>query len=145
MRAKTSSAGQMALRNTSAMQFKITKRDKDYAAMTKSAIEIEMVDILTSILNMSLEPVQVISILEEIPMEKMPRMQQETTGYGKQITFLKKEGKPFSQKSDCYSFLIEESCGEILIKDGMIIEKVRFRNLKLKEYLWEFANLLFDI
>ena len=40
---------------------------------------------------------------------------------------------------------MEESMGQILIKDGMIIEKRHFNNLKLKEYLKDFANMLFDI
>lgn len=142
MRAKTPSGGQIALRRTGAMQFQITSRGKDYAGMPKS--KIEMVDLLTSILSMTLEPVQVINILKQIPIEKMPRFQQETTGYGKVITFSKRDGD-FSTKSDCYSFLVEESMGQILIKDGMIIEKRHFNNLKLKEYLKDFANMLFDI
>lgn len=142
MRAKTPSGGQIALRRTGAMQFQITSRGKDYAGMSKS--KIEMVDLLTSILSMTLEPVQVINILKQIPIEKMPRFQQETTGYGKVITFSKRDGK-FSAKGDCYSFLVEESMGQILIKDGMIIEKRHFNNLKLKEYLKDFANMLFDI
>ena len=137
MRAKTPSGGQIALRRTGAMQFQITSRGKDYAGMPKSKIEIEMVDLLTSILSMTLE-------LKQIPIEKMPRFQQETTGYGKVITFSKRDGD-FSTKSDCYSFLVEESMGQILIKDGMIIEKRHFNNLKLKEYLKDFANMLFDI
>ena len=140
MRAKTPSGGQIALRRTGAMQFQITSRGKDYAGMSKSKI----VDLLTSILSMTLEPVQVINILKQIPIEKMPRFQQETTGYGKVITFSKRDGD-FSTKSDCYSFLVEESMGQILIKDGMIIEKRHFNNLKLKEYLKDFANMLFDI
>ena len=144
MRAKTPSGGQIALRHTGAMQFQITSRGKDYAGMSKAKIEIEMVDLLTSILSMTLEPVQVINILKQIPIEKMPRFQQETTGYGKVITFSKRDGD-FSTKSDCYSFLVEESMGQILIKDGMIIEKRHFNNLKLKEYLRVFANMLFDI
>lgn len=144
MRAKTPQGGQIVLKNNSTMQFGITNRGKDYAAMSKAAIKTEMVDILTSILNMSMEPIQVIDILKKIPIEKMPKVQRETIDYGKQITFSKKVEKS-SQKSDCYSFLIEDSCGQILINDGMVIEKIRFRNLKLKAYLSEFANLLFKI
>lgn len=144
MRARTPSGGQMALKNTSAMQFQITCRGKDYATMSKAAIEIEMVDLLTSILSMSLNPVQVIDILKQIPMEKMPRFQQETISYGKVITFSKKCGKS-STKSNCYTFLVEESMGQILIQDGMFIEKRRFNNLKLKEYLMDLANLLVKI
>ena len=49
MRAKTPSGGQIALRRTGAMQFQITSRGKDYAGMPKSKIEIEMVDLLTSL------------------------------------------------------------------------------------------------
>ena len=93
MRAKTPSGGQIAVKDTSAMQFKITNRGKDYAGMSKAAIKIEMVDLLTSMLSMSLEPEQVINILKQIPIEKMPRFQQETIGYGKVITFTKRIGK----------------------------------------------------
>lgn len=144
MRAKTPSGGQIAVKDTSAMQFKITNRGKDYAGMSKAAIKIEMVDLLTSMLSMSLEPEQVINILKQIPIEKMPRFQQETVGYGKVITFTKRIGK-ISAKANCYSFLVEESMGQILIMDGMIIEKRRFNNSKLKEYLRDFANMLFEI
>lgn len=120
-------------------------KKRDWKNLPKSKVAIELVQLLISILTMSVPANELAKTFREIPLEKLPKHQYETMGYGNVIDIYKIQFPSNESEERIYKceFHVRSQGGCIILKDGLVIEQRKFKNQELKKFLKNFAEIYF--
>lgn len=120
-------------------------KKRDWKNLPKSKVAIELVQLLISILTMSVPANELAKTFKEIPYEKLPKHQYETMGYGNVIDIYKIQFPSNESEKRIYKceFHVKNQGGLIILKDGLVIEQRKFKNQELKNFLKDFAKIYF--
>ena len=129
--------------NSSETMFNLTYTEKDFSCMSKSQIQIEFAELFPMFLELRLKPDELFKIIEQIPMNKLPKFQRETLGYSFSVSLKKKkinEINDFNKKSSQYIWTFEAFDGKIVLLPEFI-EIRNFTDKDLKNSILEFSKV----
>lgn len=120
-------------------------KERDWKNLPKSKVAIELVQLLISILTMSVPANELAETFREIPLEKLPKHQYEIMGCGNVIDIYKMQFPSNESEKRIYKceFHVRSQGGWVILKDGLVIEQRKFKNQELKDFLKNFAEIYF--